>query len=184
VLAAPAPAVAQQPQALSDAARDPFASHAIGIELAGALFVESWNLNRRRETLQGALFGFTWAPMERLALVAEISGTRVAQAGPRDAFLIGISPLARWRVLDRPRWSWFVEAGPGASWSDTVVPPGGTRFNFLLQAGAGALVRAGDRSRVLLGFRWFHLSNNGRQGRDRNPDIQALGGYVGVLMPL
>jgi hypothetical protein len=33
---------------------------------------------------------------------------------------------------------------------------------------------------AVAGFRWIHLSNNGREGHDRNPDIQALGGYAAV----
>jgi hypothetical protein len=30
------------------------------------------------------------------------------------------------------------------------------------------------------GFRWLHLSNASRFGRNRNPDIEALGGYLAV----
>ena len=29
------------------------------------------------------------------------------------------------------------------------------------------------------GLRWLHVSNNSLHGRDHNPDIQALGLYVG-----
>ena len=39
-------------------------------------------------------------------------------------------------------------------------------------------------SRISLtgGVRWFHLSNNGREGMERNPDIQAVGGYAAMAV--
>jgi hypothetical protein len=36
---------------------------------------------------------------------------------------------------------------------------------------------------ALAAVRWIHFSNNGLAGRDRNPDIEATGAHVGVLMP-
>jgi hypothetical protein len=30
--------------------------------------------------------------------------------------------------------------------------------------------------------RWLHASNNGREGRGRNPDVQALGVVIGVAL--
>ena len=55
--------------------------------------------------------------------------------------------IARPRVADGPFWSWH------------RVPAGGTRFNFLTQAGTGFLFPAGRGWSVLAGYRWVHISN-------------------------
>jgi hypothetical protein len=34
---------------------------------------------------------------------------------------------------------------------------------------------------ALGGLRWVHVSNNSLAGRDRNPDIEAIGPTIGVL---
>jgi hypothetical protein len=35
---------------------------------------------------------------------------------------------------------------------------------------------------VLGGITWVHVSNNGLAGRDRNPDIEAVGPRFGILL--
>lgn len=73
----------------------------------------------------------------------------------------------------------FIDVGVGLSDATQPVPPGGTRFNYLAVIGAGVAVpRRGATWSA--GGRWWHASNNGREGRSRNPDIQALGLMVGV----
>jgi hypothetical protein len=36
------------------------------------------------------------------------------------------------------------------------------------------------QAHAVASVRWLHLSNASREGRNRNPDIEAVGGYVGV----
>jgi hypothetical protein len=38
------------------------------------------------------------------------------------------------------------------------------------------------RTQLLVGLRWVHVSNNGIAGRQRNPDIEALGPQLGLLL--
>jgi hypothetical protein len=121
--------------------------------------------------------------LERWSIVGEGLFARVNQDDFPDAYFSGAGFVVRHHVQARPRGSWFVEAGAGASTATTPVPSRGSSFNFILQAGAGATRRLTDQFYLLGGLRWLHLSNKGRFGRDRNPDIQALGGYVGVMLP-
>jgi len=62
------------------------------------------------------------------------------------------------------------------------VPDRGTRFNYLLEAGAGVWHPVGRRTSLLLKIRLLHLSNNSLKGPDHNPDIQALGAQAGVAV--
>jgi hypothetical protein len=159
---------------------DPFADNALGVEFSIGPFVEAWNLNNKREWLVQGTASIWWTFRPGLMLVNEFDVMRIFQNPGRNAFVQAFSPLVRWRALDRPGWDLFLEAGPGISWSDTTVPPGGTRVNYLAVASAGTMRRLGRQSQAVLGVRWIHLSNNSLDGRGRNPDINALGGFAGV----
>jgi hypothetical protein len=88
----------------------------------------------------------------------------------------------RGRVYRRGRWSTYLEVKVGVSDADTFVPPRGTRFNYLALGGAGVTVRLGRGIHGLSGLEWVHVSNGGFAGRDRNPDIEAVGLRVGFLI--
>jgi hypothetical protein len=89
----------------------------------------------------------------------------------------------RGRVYRHARASVFWEFAVGVSDADTNVPPRGTRFNYIAQGGGGVTVRLLQGLHALAAVRWIHISNNGLAGRDRNPDIEAIGAHVAVLMP-
>jgi hypothetical protein len=162
----------------------PFEKGAVGVELGLGLLREAWDLNRGREWLADGTLSFWWAFVNRATLVVEVHATRVFQQPNRDAFVTGLTPVVRFQVLDKESLDLFTEIGVGAAWSDTVVPPRGTRFNYVGLAGLGVSRRLGRQTHAIVGFRLLHLSNNGREGRDRNPDIQALGGYGAVTIGL
>jgi hypothetical protein len=74
----------------------------------------------------------------------------------------------RWFPGPSPLGSrWYLEAAEGPFWSWHRVPAGGTRFNFLTQAGTGLLFPAGAGWTILAGYRWVHISN--ADLGDRNP---------------
>ena len=162
----------------------PFEKGALGLEFALGVYNEAWNLNDRREWLVDGTAGVWWSFADRAMLVTEFHAARVFQAPSRAAYINGFTPLLRWRLFQPRSWTVFVDVGPGISWSDTAVPPRGTRFNYLLLAGTGVSRRIGRQTHAVAGFRWIHVSNNGRDGRGRNPDIEALGGYGGISVAL
>jgi hypothetical protein len=165
-----APAFAQE--------REPFQRGVVGLEFAVAPLVEIWNLNGHREPMGQIAASFWGAVGDRFSLGIEFQHDFVIQHTP-GAFVQGISPLFRWRFADSPAWDWFIEAGPGVSWSDLETPPRGTRFNYLFQAGAGATRRIASHQHFVLAYRFLHLSNNHREGREHNPDLEMMGVYVG-----
>jgi hypothetical protein len=169
-----------QPEPASPSVREPSEAGALGIEFTGGLFGEAWNFNDGHETLINGSAGVWWTFVGRTSLLVEFQAMRVLQDSSRDAFVNGLTTVIRWHALVRDRWTMFVDVGPGISWSDTRTPPRGTAFNYLALAGTGVLARVGRQSQALVGFRWLHLSNNGREGRGNNPDIEALGAYAGL----
>ena len=161
---------------------EPFARNSLGVEFGATALVEAWNLNERREWLACGHVSVWWALHDRVALVMELQATRVMQSPARAGFVQGFTPLVRFRLATLRPLGLFAELGPGISWSDTRVPPRGTRFNYLWVVGGGVSRRLARHAEAVAAFRWLHLSNNGREGRDRNPDIEALGPYAGVRL--
>jgi hypothetical protein len=87
--------------------------------------------------------------------------------------------MVRWSPLRWGRASVFFEGGGGASYASDEVPNLGTRFNLVSQTGVGVSHPVNTRVEFIGALRWLHVSNNSLDGRLRNPDIQALGLYVG-----
>jgi hypothetical protein len=108
--------------------------------------------------------------------------TYVSQRGV-DAVMMGGTFGVRGRLYRHRRWSLFAGGEVGLSDADTYVPPRGTRFNYLAIGTVGAtfqLPRSGLH--LLAGLEVIHVSNGGFAGRDRNPDIEAIGPRVGLLI--
>jgi hypothetical protein len=182
-----APAFAQPPAGRPAAADDGvprgmFEKGSLGVEFGGALMIEAWNLNDRREWLADGSAAVFWSFSRRATLLVEFHATRIEQVSSRNAFVNGLVPQVRWRLFDIPGGTLFGEFGPGISWSDTRTPPRGTAFNYLIQGTVGVTRRVGSRSHFVTGFRWLHISNASREGRGRNPDIEALGAYGGLSL--
>lgn len=168
-------------QPASEPPAAPFARHATSIELSTAVMQEAWNYNEAHEWLFEGSGSMWWAFKKGFAVGIEWQHVRVFQRTP-DAWVQGFSPLFRWRYVERPTWNAFVEVGPGISWSDRATPPRGTLFNYLFQGEAGVMKQLTRSTHAVGAFRFLHLSNNGREGLDRNPDIEALGLRAGIAI--
>jgi hypothetical protein len=162
-------------------AEDPFAKRGWHLELAGHGALEAWNYNISHEEMVGLIVGFTYGLREGLQFVTSWPMYYVSQRGV-DAYLVGATIGVRGRVYGRERWAIFLEGKVGASDADTYVPPRGTRFNYLVLGGSGITVQLHRGVHGLAGLEWIHLSNGGHAGRSRNPDIEAIGVRLGVLM--
>ena len=178
-----ATASAQPPQvpSLSPPSADAFASRGWHLELTGHGALETWNYNISHEELYGLTAGVTYGVGNGIVLIARSPLYYVSQRGV-DGFLFGGTFGIRGRVYRRQRFSIFLEFEIGLSESDTQVPPRGTRFNYLALGSAGATIRVRHGVHLIAGLKWIHVSNNGLAGRDRNPDIEAIGPTVGVLL--
>ena len=170
-------------QTLSTAAvpDDPLARRGWHLDLTVHNAFEVANYNDNHEEMFGGFAGFTYGIREGLAVKVAAPLYYVWQRGT-DGYLFGVTGGLRGRLAKKPRWSAFWEFEIGVSEADTHVPPRGTRFNYLALGGGGLTVRIRPGIHLLSGLRFVHLSNNGLAGRSRNPDIEALGPTIGVLL--
>jgi hypothetical protein len=160
---------------------DPFARRGWHLQLAGHAAIETWNYNVSHEELYGIVPGITYGVREGLTIGATGPLYYVSQRGV-DAWLLGATIGVRGRVYRRHRWSLYMEFDVGVSEADTSTPPRGTRFNYLVRGGGGLTARVHPGIHLLAGLRWIHISNNGLAGRNRNPDIEAVGPQLGLLI--
>jgi Lipid A 3-O-deacylase (PagL) len=160
---------------------DPFARRGWHLELGVHGALEAWNYNISHEEMAGLVPGFAYGLRDGLQVIGSWPMYFVSQRGV-DAWLVGGTFGVRARVYRRERWTAFVEVKFGVSESDTYVPPRGTRFNYLAHGGSGVTFRIRRGVHGLAGLEWIHVSNAGLAGRDRNPDIEAVGPRLGILV--
>jgi hypothetical protein len=162
-------------------ADDPFARRGWHLELGGHGALEAWNYNISHEELVGFVPGLAYGLRDGLQLTTSWPLYFVSQRGV-DAYLMGATFGVRARIYRRERWAAFLELRVGVSEADTHVPPRGTQFNYLANGGGGVTLRLRRGVHGLAGLEWMHISNGGLAGRDRNPDIEAIGPKLAVLV--
>jgi hypothetical protein len=177
----PMTARAQSSGLRSASSDDAFARGAWTLELGAHGALETWNYNGSHEEMHSIYPGITYGLGKGVTVKVGAPLYYVWQRGT-DGYLLGLTFGVRSRALRRPRWSLFWEFEVGLSEADTFVPPRGTRFNYLALGGGGIAWRLRPGLHALGGLRWIHVSNNGLAGASRNPDIEAVGPTVGVLI--
>ena len=132
------------------------------------------------EKLLNGNFGIGYYFIDNLSFSLEVAGYDVLQEGP-DAYAGELRLMMRHHLIVRDRWSIFADVGQGVIESSDRVPPGGTRFNFIFRAGLGATWELRDNMHLIGGVHYVHLSNAQIEGSDRNPSINGIEGYVGLM---
>jgi hypothetical protein len=163
------------------ASDDPFARRSWNVELSSHIAFETWNYNNSREEMYGLAVGLTYGLGRGIVLTARAPLYYISQRGI-DGMLFGVTTGIRGRIYRYKSASFFLEVDVGISEADTIVPPRGTRFNYLAMGSGGATIRLAHGVQMLATMRWAHVSNGGLAGRSRNPDIEAVGPQLGVLV--
>ncbi len=191
VLAVPVPGAAQTVETAADVAAGPpplDVLQPVGgldgcdrwhLELTGRFFLEAWDFNLYKEQLVGGAITLSRQLTPNWALGVETSLLHVNQEPIGDVLLPVVTVMLRWSVFRVGETSVFLDSGGGAAYASDEVPNRGTRFNLIFQSGVGLVRPLSPRIALVGGLRWLHVSNNSLDGRDHNPDIQALGLYLG-----
>jgi opacity protein-like surface antigen len=134
----------------------------------------------RDEWLPSLNVGVGYNPLPQLSLNVEVAAYGVFQdgenAGAGEARL-----MLRHHFFVKERWTAFADVGFGAFEASERVPEGGTRFNFVFRSGLGVSYELRDGMYLMGGARYWHLSNAKMEGDLRNPSINGVEGYVGLM---
>jgi hypothetical protein len=166
------------PEPAQDAA---FAEGAWHAEFALQSALEAWNYNRSREEVYGLVQGITYGVRDGLVLTARQRLYYVSQRA-NDSRVLGLTAGFRGRVFRRGRVSGFLQFDFGVSDAAVATPNGGTRFNYLALGGGGLMWRINRRLEAIGTLEVIHISNAGIAGPSRNPDIEAIGPSLGLLI--
>jgi len=118
---------------------------------------------------------------ERFSIDIETLGWGFSQRGSNAAGF-NANLIFRWHFYERGPWTLYGDGGAGVLLSTKDVPSDGTSFNFTPQLGLGMSYEVVDDVHLLLGVRWFHISN-ARLSTD-NPGRDSLLIYAGFSLPL
>jgi len=150
-------------------------------EFATTAALEAWNYNISHEQLYGLTEGITYGLRDGLVLTATQRIFYVSQQS-NDAWVLSLTAGLRRRVYQGRRLSAFLEFAAGIGDTSIATPPRGTRFNYLVMGSAGTLTKLKARLHLVSGVQVTHLSNASLKGPSRNPDIEAVGLSVGLLV--
>jgi hypothetical protein len=140
-------------------------------------------LESRQESIPSASVGLNYFVWDNLSLGVELEGLRAIQDGD-DAWAGEIGFMLHHHLIRFDRYTIFGDFNFGPVWSNEQVPADGTQFNFITRVGAGATARLTDDLHLMLGVRYFHLSNARIEGVERNPNINGVEGYLGLVWVL
>jgi hypothetical protein len=161
--------------------RDPFAEGRWHAEFALQAALEAWNYNPSHEELYGLIQGVTYGLRDGLVVTARQRLVYVSQRR-NDSRVLGITAGLRARVYRRGRATTFLQFDLGISDAAVAAPPGGTRFNYMALGGGGFTWQMSARVEAIATLEVMHISNAGIAGPDRNPDIEAIGPSLGLLI--
>ncbi len=134
------------------------------------------------DAAQQAQFGasVSWFAIDDLSIDLQIDGDYFSQPGG-NAWGLGGSLLFRWHFYSTQTWSLYADAGSGILGTTEPTPEGGTSFNFTPQAGGGFSIEIAHDVRLMVGTRWYHISNANTGAT--NPGRNSLLGYVMISFP-
>lgn len=84
------------------------------------------------------------------------------------------SVLLRRHFFADSRIPLFAEASTGPLWAERRVPASTSRFNFITQLGAGAVLFHNKPVGLLVGYRFLHISNGGYAPRNPGLNVHSL----------
>jgi hypothetical protein len=168
-------------QSVENPPTDAFAAGRWHVEFALQAALEAWNYNSSHEELYGLLEGVTYGLHDGLVLTARQRTYYVSQRF-NDSWLLGLTSGLRWRVHRRGRTSTFLQFDLGVSDVSIAIPRRGTRFNYLLLGGGGVLIQLKPRLSLITTLELIHISNLNLKGPNRNPDIEAIGPSLGLIV--
>jgi hypothetical protein len=144
-------------------------------------YAHSFQLSRAK--IEAGSVGLGYYVFDNFSLNVDFVGYAVEQSGP-DSVIAGGDLGLRHHVLTSGPFSLYIDAAGGVCYATARTPAGGTNFNFTVQTGPGVSYRIRENVYLMGGMRYWHLSNGRREGPARNPSINALEGYVGVMIQM
>jgi hypothetical protein len=132
--------------------------------------------------IPGGTVGFDTYIYDNIGVGAEISGLYAPQPAPATGVEAAFN--VRGHFLTGDGWTLYGETSLGVAYFGNDTPPGGSHFNFTVGSGGGCTLRLTQKIDLMLGARFFHISNAGTAGAHHNPSFNGVQGYAGLMFKL
>lgn len=146
------------------------------IQLAAAA---AKDLDRGDSYFATGTVGLGYYFIDNVALSAELSGYGMHQNG--SALGGGAALMLRQHFYTRGPFTVYADVGSGLFEANRNLPEGGTHFNFTFRTGLGVTWRLSSNTHLVGGVHYYHLSNARIRGPERNPSMNAIEGYMGLM---
>ena len=137
------------------------------------------DVTNRHVDMGGASFGIGYYVRPNLALNADVSGYRFDN-GRDNGGAVGLTLGLRHHILKIGNASLFMDVAGGIIEASANLPRHGTHFNNTFDFGPGIALPLKDNVSLIVGARYFHISNASAQGSNRNPSVNAIQGVIGL----
>lgn len=132
-----------------------------------------------RADIGSADVSFDQFVMKNFSLGLQATALGVSQEGD-DAFGVSLAVDFRHHPFTWPGGSVYVDGLFGPVETSARVPAGGTRFNFISRIGPGVMLKIDEAEYLMVGARYWHLSNAQIEGVHRNPAINGVQVYFNI----
>jgi opacity protein-like surface antigen len=105
-------------------------------------------------------------------LLAELYGGE--QFGPNKRYVFGLALLPRYNFVTGTRLVPFIDGGLGIAYTNIEEPDLSTKFQFIVQGGAGTHYFVRTNLSVTAQYRFFHLSNAGIRKPNRGANTHMF----------
>jgi Lipid A 3-O-deacylase (PagL) len=138
------------------------------------------DLSGKNVQIASQTFGLGYYYANACSLNLEVTSCFIHDDGPLT-YGYGANLILRQHLIRREKWSLFADVGPGFLEAGQRVPAGGTSFNITFRTGLGITQKMTEHLNLIGGGRYFHLSNAEMAGRERNPSLNGVEAYFGLL---
>jgi hypothetical protein len=158
-------------------AKQPFDKDSWSLDLAGS-YITHIRFSEDYFTTGSARFNYY--VFKNFAFTFGLSGYLIDQPN-EDATAGSFDIGGRLHLLRFDGITIYFDGGGSRIFSDTAVPEGGTTYNYIGRIGGGATIHLKDNIHLMLGTRYFHLSNGDVHGRINNPSYDGIESYAGLI---
>lgn len=137
-------------------------------------------LDNTGSQLASGAVGASYYVFDNLSLGVEASGYSTLQDS-ESGVAFGLAGVLRDHLLHFDRFTLFSDVSFGPAQDSTRIPADGTYFNFITRTGVGLTYELREHLYLMGGVRYFHLSNAKIEGADRNPSINGIEGFFGLM---
>ena len=139
------------------------------------------DVSNRHVVMGGTTVGVGYRVLGGVSVLVDASGYGFSE-GRVDGVATGVTVGLRQHLVDVGRFGFDVDVSGGIIGANRELPYNGTHFNETIEVGPAATYRLRDDLSLIVGARYFHLSNADRENEPgRNPSVNAAQGVLGLV---